>query len=136
MKFVVDASVFLSLWDRGDSARISCENAVSAIAKEHDFVKHALLYAEIMAAIRRKTLDENLVKTGARFLDRLPGKFIPLDNESTKKLRRLPLPLRGADLIYAGLAAANHAPLVTLDREMLTRAGAVITVLHPADLES
>ena len=40
--------------------------------------------------------------------------------------------LRGADVVYAALAAARRQPLITLDREMLERTKGVVVSATPA----
>jgi predicted nucleic acid-binding protein len=39
--------------------------------------------------------------------------------------------LRAADAVYVWLAARENAPLCTLDRELVTRAGAACEVIEP-----
>lgn len=88
----------------------------------------ALLIAEIACAVARRTRDPERGETLAMGI--LHDRTLSLEEMSTERLVGAVrigarLRLRGADALYAELAASRGLPLVSWDSELIARAGAI-----------
>lgn len=89
------------------------------------FISPALLLAEVGGAIFRRTGDPILGKRAISQLESLPGlQLVEMDNELAREAATLAaeLGLRGADSVYAAVAAQLDIPLVTFDIDQRERA--------------
>lgn len=93
-----------------------------------------VLSIEVGAVITRRTHDQTRAKliVGDMLAMRLVTLY-PLDTPRMLQSLRMSvaLELRGADAMYAALAASLAMPLISWDNEHLTRAAAAITVYTP-----
>lgn len=93
-----------------------------------------LVWPEIAGAVARRTgdADRGMQVAGniaaQRWIQSMPVDA-PLANESMRLAAALRL--RGADAVYVALASMRRMPLITLDTEMIARAGDVVDVLTP-----
>jgi predicted nucleic acid-binding protein len=93
-----------------------------------------LALAEVSGAISRRTGGPLRIRDFLRRWVSTPGlQLIPVDEELGMEAARLAARyrLRGADAIYVALAHVLATPLVTLDHEMRTRGGRVVSVSEP-----
>jgi predicted nucleic acid-binding protein len=100
----------------------------------HDeIVVPAIFEIEVTAALTRRGLD---VSTVAEFLERHLAKrrsitIGPRAIRGAKRILRMTR-LRAADALYVWVAAREELPLITLDQEVIARAGlAGVTVALP-----
>lgn len=94
-----------------------------------------LLLAEVGGGIARRTGDPRQGREAVRMLLSLPRlSVVPLDASLGDRAAELAalLRLRGHDATYVAVAEARGVPLVTWDREILTRASAVVATLQPS----
>lgn len=94
----------------------------------------SLVLVEVAAAVTRQSGDTSL---GQRALDLLSGlptlHLVGLNRQLASSAARLAaeLHLRGADAVYVATAQLLALPLITWDREQLTRAAGRIAVRTP-----
>ena len=136
---VVDASVWVSRYlpaeETHDASREWLESYFPAGGQ---LVEPMLLLVELSAAISRRTGAADVAWETAERLTRLRGiRFVPLDRRLGVMATRVAADrrLRGADAIYAAVAHRLAVPLVTWDREQLDRAGGLIRVGTPDEIE-
>lgn len=132
---IVDASVWVASVLDKDAHHDVCLAFMHRFVKERQIaVVPLLVWPEIAGAVARRTEDP---ERGNKVAELIAAKTwvrgVPLDaslaHESMLLAARLRL--RGADAVYVSLAAAYHEPLLTLDAEMLERAGGVVKVFTP-----
>jgi predicted nucleic acid-binding protein len=95
-----------------------------------------LALVEIAGAVTRRTGTARLAEDTVRYLKgeawlTLSPLSLPL-SESAARIA-IACSLRGGDAVYAALARQENAPLVTLDDEMLQRAGKAVVVMTPEE---
>ena len=133
---IVDASVWVaSVLDKDAHHQVS-------LAFMHRFVKERqiatvpwLVWAEIAGAVSRRTGDADRGMKVAEFIaKKVWVRGVPLDASLASESMRLAakLRLRGADAVYVALSVTCREPLITLDAEMLDRAGGVAEAATPA----
>lgn len=94
----------------------------------------SLLLAEVAGAISRARRDPIRARVFVATLRALPNlTLVPLDEELAQQAADLAGDhrLRGADAVYAAVAAQFGAMLVTLDEEQRARAGAIVATQSP-----
>lgn len=132
---IIDASVWVaSVLEKDAHHEVS-------LAFMHRFVRERqiatvplLVWAEIAGAVARRTGDTDRGLKVAGLITGQPWvRGVPMDATSADESMRLAarLRLRGADAVYVALATTYREPLITLDAEMLERAGGVAEVLTP-----
>jgi len=126
---VVDASVWLSYLIKSDVHHEISWSWLSGVLSEGEAIAApVLLLAEVGGAIARQTGDPTL---GRKTIDRLLAipnlRLLSIDHTLGVQIARLAAAqrLRGADASYVAVAAALGVPLVSWDKEQMTRAGDV-----------
>lgn len=135
MRAVFDASVIVSgaLADeaRSELSRFSIE---LAIARGVTLVFPTIAITEVAAALARRGADaaasESVLHILAKHVD---VEFVTVDRALAASAAKLATKakLRGYDAVYAAVADARRAPLVTWDNELLTLAADYIEVRSP-----
>lgn len=97
------------------------------LASNVPFYSPEFAVVEIACAVARRHRDGQAGRVAARLLRRNPRlqlidtlRLLPIAEEVGCRVF-----LRGADALYAAAAQATGTPLVTWDREMIERAGAL-----------
>ena len=132
---VLDASVWVSrilLQDSNHPAALSWIN--QHLLNGGLFVAPILFVTETAAAVSRITGLPARGHLATRQLYAIPEMSLvqidqPLVDEATNLAADLKL--RGADAYYVAVAKALNLPLVTFDREQLSRAAPVVTTIRP-----
>lgn len=136
MSLTIDASVWVALGDATEPEYTSCAQLFRHIrSSAPELMTPTLLLVEVAAAAARKSRDESVGLELARQVRALPfQRWLPLDEAMAGAAQRLGarLFLRGADAVYAAVAAATGSTLITLDLELASRAGAALPVISPA----
>ena len=130
---VIDASVWVAAVDIQDPSHASARGCLQSLVRD-DVVVIVPVHArvEVACALARRFDDADLAQQltetmfGAAFL-----REVPITDVFAREALILGTAsrLRAADALYAALARAEDAVLITLDRELLERAGGV----SPAD---
>lgn len=132
----IDASVLVAADTADESAHDDCAAFLRALILDGIVVHQpSLSLVEVIAAVARRTRDTALARDAGSALLGMPGVvFHDLDLDGASKAAALAGSsfLRGADAIYACVAATTGSALVTLDEELLARAPAGIVVTTPA----
>jgi predicted nucleic acid-binding protein len=98
------------------------------------WVAPALMPAEVVGAISRRTGKPELATRALKHLLHLPGlRLVALDRRLGKAAAQLAASagLRGADAVYAALAQHLSIPLVTWDEEIGQKVGDRLTIVQP-----
>ena len=134
---VVDASVWVAAFLMRDVHREEVLAFLHRLIERGEAASvPSLALAEIGGAIARRS---NAVEPANRAVDFIRDQrwleAVPIDGALADAAARLAIAhrLRGADAVYAALAATRGVPLVTLDREMIDRAGGAFNSMLPAD---
>jgi predicted nucleic acid-binding protein len=137
VSLTIDASVWVALSDPSEREHETCRRFFRQIRTQLSELRTpTFLLVEVAAAAARKSRDTDVGLNLARRVRSLPmQQWYPLDDELTQVAERLGarLFLRGADAVYAAVAAATDSTLVTLDRELATRSSPDIPTISPAD---
>jgi predicted nucleic acid-binding protein len=132
---VVDASVWVSRLAPGDVFHAASRQWFSQQAAEGgQWIAPALMPAEVVGAIARRTGQSELASRALTQLLQLPGlRIVSVDKRLGRAAARLAAlaRLRGADAVYAALAQHLAIPLVTWDEEIRQRMGGEISVIQP-----
>ncbi len=126
MNFTLDASVFISAFQKGEKNHLAAREILAKINTDKiALVNHALFFFEILCAIQRKTGDSSVTMKTLNAAKALPmAKYVPIDRRlyANQETFVTELGLRGADAIYLAVAKEHKARLLTFDREILVRA--------------
>ena len=137
MLFTIDASVFVSSFNRREKDSADSAELISFIRKNETLlIEPYLLPVEVAASIRRACDNKRLAVEYSELLFNLPNvMFIPLDNDFSRKAVKIASEygLRGADAIYVATAIQYGSILVSLDKEQLNRAPASVNSCTPKD---
>jgi predicted nucleic acid-binding protein len=132
---VVDASVWVSRLVTDDVSHTASQRWLTQHAQEGgQWVAPALMPAEVVGTISRRTGKPELATRALKHLLQLPGlRLVALDRRLGKAAALLAAStgLRGADAVYAALAQHLSISLVTWDEEIGQRAGTLLTVMQP-----
>jgi predicted nucleic acid-binding protein len=132
---VVDASVWVSRLVIDDVFHTASRRWLTQHAKDGgQWVAPALMPAEVVGAISRRTGKPELATRALNHLLKLPGlRLVALDRRLGRAAAQLAASagLRGADAVYAALAQHLSIPLVTWDEEIGQRVGGLLTVIKP-----
>jgi len=135
--FTIDASVWVAAERPVEPGHADADALLDAIAEaDVEVVEPWLVLAEMAGALRRAHGDGALALAAARRLAVLPAvRFVALDRALADESARLAAThgLRGADAVYVATARAAGFPLVSLDREQLTRRPPDVEALTPAE---
>lgn len=131
----IDASVFVSAFTPSEPAHPTSKAFLRVIRESGtSILLPTLAIVEIAAAIGRGQRRPDLGYTFALEVSRLPQvTLIGLDEWLAQEAAEIAARyhLRGSDAVYAAVARRFATVLVTLDREQLERAAALIPVRRP-----
>ncbi|MBM4050725.1 MAG: type II toxin-antitoxin system VapC family toxin [Planctomycetes bacterium] len=137
MSVTIDASVFVSAARSPEPHHADSLKFVECVVSQaEDVFCPTLVLVESSAAVARQTDSPVLAAKTLAFIEDLPSsRFLPLDLAFARKASQLAMTyrLRGADAVYAMVAQAVGATLVTWDAELLQRGRAVVPVLTPTE---
>ncbi|MGO9515318.1 MAG: PIN domain-containing protein [Steroidobacteraceae bacterium] len=134
---IVDASVWVAVFRANDSHHADgIAFLEAALARLEDLHVPNLALAEIAGVFARQTGNTRLAARTVRAVLALPRVqrhelSHPLADRAAALAARCKL--RGADAVYAALAEALEAPLITLDQEILERAKRIVRTLTPGE---
>ena len=131
----VDASVFVaSCHQREPGYADSCAFLAALRDVGLPLIEPAILPVEVAAALSRSGSDTALAREYASAILALPRlTVVSVDSRLARRAVEIAAEnrLRGADALYATVAVLYGARLVTLDREQLQRAPAVVSACRP-----
>ena len=132
---VTDASLWVTRFMAADPHVPACAAFIAnQVAAGQLLIAPAILLPEVCGAISRRTGKPKLAEKVKQLMQDTPGfRLVPVNALLAETAARLASDygLRGADAVYAAVAQHLKIPLVSLDREHLTRAARVIAVLTP-----
>jgi predicted nucleic acid-binding protein len=132
---VLDASVWVSALQSGDANHTLSDQWLARwLGDGQTIIVPNIFLAEVSGAITRRTGDSDLGhQIIADLIDDPSVQLIAIDSMLAERAAQLAvrMRLRGADAIYVALAAHRNVPLMTWDREQLSRASDLITVQSP-----
>lgn len=135
--FTIDANIFVRNLDNRDPEHPTCHALLEALhAQRIPVICPIILLPEVAGAVRRTWQDAMRGRLAAQFVGELPHlTLVAVDAGLAQEAADLSadLGLRGMDALYVAVARRHACVLVTLDDEPRRRAGAVVTVLTPAD---
>jgi predicted nucleic acid-binding protein len=135
LNYTVDASVFVSAArDDEENHRTSLRFLRMLEARGAAVVCPTLVIPECSAAIARPTGDPELAAELVNLIVTFPGlQLVPLSAELATAASKMACQhrLRGADAVYAAVAADVQSILVTWDHEMLERCPSAIRTITP-----
>jgi len=133
----IDASVLVAADTRDEAAHGSARAFLGRVLAAGVVVHQPnLAIVEVTAAVARRTGDPAHARTVGAAMLGLPGLVVhDLDLEMALAAAGLAsdLRLRAADAVYAATALIQGTTLVTLDAELVSRAGDVIPACTPDD---
>lgn len=133
MRLVVDSSVFVSAFHGGEKSSDICFRLVDKIESgEISAVVPTTVILEVIAAISRRTSDADLARrVGTRLVSFPTLSLIDLTTFRTLQYLDLTadLKLAGMDAIVVGVAMEFQLPLVTLDKEIQSRASNFVDIV-------
>jgi predicted nucleic acid-binding protein len=136
MIFVLDASVFVASARTSEIHHTDSLDLLQAIQEQAAIVFcPTLVLSECAAALARQTNLPSLPEKLLAYIEDYPQlSLIPLDVFMARRAAQMAIHhrLRGADAVYAAVAEAFNATLITWDQEMLARCPAAVPTLTPA----
>ena len=135
--YTVDASVWVNAFDQREQGHDTSREVLEVLRDRAlpVFVPNLLL-VEIAGAISRTRNNPAQAQDFAMNLRNLPNvAFVPLDDVLAIQALALAAQhrLRGADAVYATVAAQSGSTLISLDHEHLTRLVGIVPTRSPAD---
>lgn len=134
-KVVVDASVWVSRFTRGETHNIPSQHwMTNFIAAGGYFVEPSFLKIEIAASISRRTKSPSSARYMLSTLTQTLGlSIVPIDDTLIQRAINMAsdLQLRAGDALYAALAYEEGLPLISWDKEQLERASHIIPAYSP-----
>lgn len=132
---VIDASVWVAAFLQRDPHRPGVMAFLLSLATTPvEAAIPSLCLAEVGGAIARRSSAATAAEQAVQLLRDLPWLYV-IDSDTRLATLAVDIAigqrLRGADAVYAALAAYRRAPLVTLDNEIIERAGGVFQALTP-----
>jgi predicted nucleic acid-binding protein len=132
---VIDASVYVALMNEGEDAHArSWAWWVRTVSEGDPIVAPTILLAEVSAALSRGTGNAALARRVVTQLVRSElVDLIAVTRTLGEQAAAIAADytIRGCDAVYVALAAQAEQCLVTLDRQQLDRAGAMVEVREP-----
>lgn len=133
---VLDASVWISSLLTTDTHHARSDKwLVRVSAAGEELIVPSIFLPEVAGALARRIGDTLAAAAALRTTLSSPViAVVPIDRALATMAARLALDLslKGADATYVALAAERGSALVTWDRELISRAGAVVQVFEPA----
>ena len=138
--YTVDASVWVNSFDYREEGH-QCSRQVLQLlrARSLPVIVPNLVLAEVAGAISRTRQDGERAGAFVAALQQLPNvRFLPLDRGLAQRAAGLAGQhrLRGADAVYAAVAAQSGCTLLTLDSEHLLRLAPIVPTRTPAQVLS
>ena len=137
MTVTIDACVWLAALAPAEPEHAaSAELLQSLVARRIRVHQPTLFLVEVCATIARRTGDHALAVAAGDTIVGMPLLDLhALDDACAADAAGVAArcALRGADAVYVATARMAHATLITLDRDVLTRASAVAAVMSPTD---
>lgn len=134
---VVDASVWVAAFLTHDSHHAEAAGFLRKMVEDGVPVTAPLLVLpEVAGAVGRQTASTVLADKTIAFLRAQPWlQMAPLNDAIALMAASIAAQqrLRGADAVYVALAAQEDGILITLDREMLTRAPPSVRAVTPSE---
>ncbi len=135
--YTVDASVWVNAFDQREQGHDTSREVLEVLRDRAlpVFVPNLLL-VEVAGAISRTRNNPAQAQDFAMNLLNLPNvAFVPLDEMLAIQALALAAQhrLRGADAVYATVAAQSGSTLISLDHEHLTRLVGIVPMRSPAD---
>ncbi len=135
--FTLDANIFLRDLDSRSQEHTSCSALLQRLrAANISIVEPMILLVEIAGTISRETRDPMRARVYVSILREIAQiRFIPIDNALSDIASEVASDymLRGMDAIYVAVAQRYNCTLISLDREVQTRASTIVSVQHPAE---
>ncbi len=132
---VIDASVWVSQFVEEDvHHQKSLRWLEHRIAVEDPILLPALVLAEVAGAISRRTGGSGRGHRASNLVEQLPNtRLISIDIDLARLGATVAADasLSGADALYVALAQTFEVPLVTWNRQQLSRGGALTQVVTP-----
>lgn len=135
MRCTIDASVFVAS-ARSDEPNYLISRKFLREARSVEVYCPTLALAECAAAIARQTGDSHLAGEMVSMIEDFSGiNLVPLDLSLARRAAQIAVEHRprGADAVYAAVADAYDAALISWDQEMLNRCPAAVETMNPAE---
>lgn len=133
----IDASVLVAAAIRDEPAHDAAADALRrVIGAGLEVHQPAIAVVEVTAAAARRTGDGAFALRVGRTVLGMPGLVVHgLDADAALMAASLAadLRVRAADAVYAATALSLGTTLITLDAELVDRAGSVVPVITPSD---
>lgn len=133
----IDASVLVAAAIRDEPAHEAAADALRLVTGAGLAVHQpAIAVVEVTSAAARRTGDGAFARRLGQAVLAMPGLVVHgLDADAALMAAALAsdLRLRAADAVYAATALALGTTLITLDAELVDRAGSIVAVLTPSD---
>ena len=121
--YTVDASVWVNSFDQREEGHQLSRQVLDLLrSQSRAVIVPNLVLVEVAGAISRTRQDPEKAREFVKTLRDLPNvRFVPLDEALTQRAVILAAQhgLRGADALYAAVAAQSGCTLITLDNEHL-----------------
>ncbi len=135
----VDASVFLNAFRANEEGHTHSKAVLAHLqSMAIPLIVPNLLQAEVAGALARGQKDAAVARRFSEILLQLPHVIaISLDPRLAATAAGIAADyrLRGADAVYAAVALRFGSTLLTRDEEQRERGAAVVTTLHPSEIE-
>jgi predicted nucleic acid-binding protein len=132
---VIDASVWISFLVRQDvNSAVTRPWLTRILTEETAIAAPIILLSEVGGAISRRLGRADMGETAVNYLLSIPTlRLITMDRALGVRASQIAVnyQLRGADALYVAVAAKLAVPLVSWDREQLTRASDLIAAYSP-----
>jgi len=133
----IDACVWLAALSPAEQEHATCAELLQSVIAQRIRVHQPTLFlAEVCATIARRTGDRPLVVATGDMIVGTPLLVLhALDDACAADAAGVAArcALRGAGAVYVATARLAAATLITLDREVLTRASQVASVMSPTE---
>lgn len=135
--YTVDASVWVNGFDQREPGHEVSRRVLEHLRDQTVLVVMPhLVLAEVAGAVSRTRNNPAQALAFATAIGNLPNvTLVPLDASVVQQAAQLAAQygLRGADAVYAAVAAQAHCTLITLDNEHLTRLIGIVPTRRPID---
>lgn len=134
MRLTLDACVAVAAVQTQEPTHAAAKLRVArVVAGDDEMVVPALFQVEVASALTRAGWDAAGVATYVDTLISCASHVVTIGPRSARAIQRIAMKtrLRAADAAYVWVASREHAPLVTLDQEVLTRGGTQCEVEAP-----